>query len=47
MKNENLTAKLSIHDDKPALEIFKCIRWVNGVYCQECKSFDTYKTRNI
>lgn len=43
MRNENLTAKLSIPDDKRALEIFKCIRWVDGVYCPECKSFDTYK----
>ena len=43
MKANTLISKLFIPDDNRALDIFRCIRWADGVYCPECKSFDIYK----
>ncbi|MCL2115947.1 MAG: hypothetical protein FWH29_06980 [Methanobrevibacter sp.] len=40
MKLDYLCSGLNVTDDKQAIEIFRCIRWANGVYCPECKSFD-------
>ena len=27
-------------DEKDAMKIFRSVRWADGVYCPECKSFD-------
>ncbi|MBM4241718.1 MAG: IS1 family transposase [Euryarchaeota archaeon] len=39
----DLVLELFIPDEEKALNIFRCIRWADGVYCPECKSFDIYK----
>ncbi|MBM4241625.1 MAG: IS1 family transposase [Euryarchaeota archaeon] len=39
----DLVLELFIPDEEKASNIFRCIRWAGGVYCPECKSFDTYK----
>jgi len=31
-----------IPDEERAMDIFREIRWSNGVYCPKCKSFDIY-----
>ncbi|MBM4241607.1 MAG: transposase [Euryarchaeota archaeon] len=43
MKHKNLICELCVPEDEKALKIFRCIRWSDGVYCPECKSFETYK----
>ena len=40
MKLDYLRDELDVSDDTQSIEIFRCIRWANGVYCPECKSFD-------
>lgn len=30
-------------DDERAINVFKCIRWPDGVFCPECNSDDIYK----
>lgn len=40
MKLDHLCEGLDVADDKQALEVFRCIRWANGVFCPKCKSFD-------
>jgi len=39
----DLVLELLIPDEETVLDFFRCIRWVDGVYCPECKSFDIYK----
>jgi transposase-like protein len=43
MKDGNLIRELCVPEDEKALDVFRCIRWSDGVYCPECRSFDTYK----
>jgi len=35
----DLVLELFIPDEEKALNIFRCIRWADGVYCPECKIF--------
>jgi len=39
----DIVLELFIPDEEKSLNILRCIRWVDGVYCPECKSFDVYK----
>ncbi|MCL2687365.1 MAG: transposase [Methanobrevibacter sp.] len=41
MKLDYLCTGLDIADDEQAIEIFRTIRWANGVYCPKCKTFET------
>ena len=43
MKSENLIKELFIPDEKRALEVFRKIRWSNGVYCPKCGSSHVHK----
>ena len=43
MKGENLGVKLFVPDNERALDIFRCFRWADGVYCPECCSNKIYK----
>lgn len=43
MKGEDLGANLFVPDNERALNIFRCIRWSDGVYCPECHSDKVYK----
>lgn len=43
MKSENLVVELFIPDEEKAMDFLRHIRWANGVYCPECKSFEVYK----
>jgi len=38
MEEENLIKELFIPDEKKAFEIFRSMRWPEGVYCPRCKS---------
>jgi transposase-like protein len=40
MKLDYLCDGLNVVSDKQAIEIFRCIRWANGVFCPNCKSFE-------
>ncbi|MCC7560981.1 MAG: transposase, partial [Methanobacterium sp.] len=40
MKDRSLACELSVPDDDKALQVFRCIRWSDGVYCPKCKSFE-------
>jgi transposase-like protein len=42
MKDRSLACELSVPEDDKALQVFRCIRWSDGVYCPECKSFEVY-----
>lgn len=42
MKSNSLVLDLFIPDEDKAMVIFKNIRWGNGVYCPDCKSFEIY-----
>lgn len=42
-KREDLGVKLFVPDDEKALEIFRCIRWSEGVHCPDCHSDKVYK----
>lgn len=42
MKEDNLVLDLFIPGGERAIEIFRQIRWSNGVYCPKCKSFEIY-----
>jgi transposase-like protein len=42
MKRDDLVLNLLVPDEDRAVEIFRQIRWSNGVYCPKCKSFDIY-----
>jgi transposase-like protein len=42
MKSD-LVLELFIPDEEKSLNILRCIRFADGVYCPECKSFDVYK----
>jgi transposase-like protein len=51
MRFDYLCSDLNVPDDERAIEIFRCIRWNNGVYCPKCRSFEvnnrgTYKQLN-
>ncbi|NYB52645.1 MAG: transposase [Methanobacteriaceae archaeon] len=35
--------ELFIPDEEKALDVFRHIRWAEGVYCPECKSNEIYK----
>lgn len=35
--------KLCVPDEKFAMDVFRNIHWVNGVYCPKCKSFEIKK----
>ncbi|MDP3065117.1 MAG: transposase [Methanobacteriaceae archaeon] len=43
MKGEDLGVKLFVPDDEKALEIFRCIKWSEGVHCPDCHSDKVYK----
>ncbi|MDI6644202.1 MAG: transposase [Methanobacteriaceae archaeon] len=43
MIGRNLACELCVPEDERALDVFRCIRWSDGVYCPECKSFEVYK----
>ncbi len=43
MKKINLVSELSIPNEDRAMEVFRGIKWTNGVYCPECNSFSVYK----
>lgn len=40
MESDDLIRDLFIPDENKAMEIFRQIRWSNGVYCPKCKSFN-------
>jgi len=42
MKDRSLACELSVPDGDKALQVFRCIRWSDGVYCPKCKSFEVY-----
>lgn len=42
MKGDDLVLDLFIPDEERAIEIFRQIRWSDGVYCPKCKSFEIY-----
>lgn len=42
MKSNDLVLDLFIPDEDKAMDIFKRIRWANGLYCPDCKSFKIY-----
>lgn len=42
MKEEDLISGLFIPDEERCIEIFRQLRWSNGVYCPYCKSFNVY-----
>lgn len=43
MIGRNLACELCVPEDERALDVFRCIRWSDGVYCPVCKSFEVYK----
>jgi len=43
MKSENLTVELFIPDEKRAMEVFRKIRWSDGIYCTKCGSVHVHK----
>ena len=43
MKETDLIDGLFIPDEERIMEIFRQIRWVNGVYCPQCNSFKVQK----
>lgn len=43
MKEIDLVSKLCIPDEDRAMEIFRRIKWANGVHCPECNSFSIHK----
>lgn len=43
MMSSDLVNDLFIPDEEKAIDIFRSIRWPNGVYCPKCKSFEVYK----
>ena len=47
MNDRNLISGLCIPEDEKVLKVFRCIRWSDGVYCPECKSFDIYKRGDL
>ncbi|OWT32549.1 transposase [Methanobrevibacter sp. 87.7] len=38
--NESENTEIKIPDDKVAMTFFRSLRWVNGVYCPQCKSYN-------
>ena len=42
MKSKNLVAELFIPDEDKAMDFLRYIRWSDGVYCPDCKSFEIY-----
>ena len=40
MKLDHLCNVLDVADDEQAINIFRSIRWANGVYCPKCRSFE-------
>ena len=43
MKEKNLIRDLCIPDEDRAMDVFRSIKWANGVYCPECSSFSVQK----
>jgi len=43
MKENNLILDLCIPDEDRAMDVFRHIKWANGVYCPECNSFSVQK----
>jgi transposase-like protein len=43
MKETDLIDGLFIPDEKQIMKIFRQIRWADGVYCPQCKSFKVQK----
>jgi len=39
----DLVFDLYIHNDERAMEIFRRIRWSNGLYCPKCNSLSIQK----
>ncbi|MGN0094067.1 MAG: transposase [Methanobrevibacter sp.] len=37
---ESLNNNIKTPNDKVAMAFFRSLRWVNGVYCPQCKSYD-------
>jgi len=42
MGEENVIQRLLIPDEKGSIEVFRRIRWADGVYCPKCKSLNIY-----
>lgn len=42
MELNDLVLDFFVPDENKAMNIFRRIRWVNGVYCPGCKSFEVY-----
>ncbi|MDR2967631.1 MAG: hypothetical protein LBU74_06760 [Methanobacteriaceae archaeon] len=40
MKLDYLSNDLDTTNNERSIKIFRCIRWVNGVYCPKCRSFE-------
>lgn len=38
--NDSKNTEIKTPDDKIAMAFFISLRWVNGVYCPQCKSYD-------
>ena len=38
--NDSKNTEIKTPDDKIAMAFFRSLRWVNGVYCPQCKSYD-------
>lgn len=41
--SSDLVNDLFVPDEEKSIDIFRSIRWSNGVYCPKCKSFEVYK----
>ncbi|MGN1363398.1 MAG: transposase [Methanobrevibacter sp.] len=38
--NDSKNTEIKTPDDKIAMAFFRSLRWVNGVYCPQCKSYN-------
>ena len=38
--NDIINPNVEIPDDQVAMAFFRSVRWVNGVYCPKCKSYN-------
>lgn len=43
MEEDNLIKELFIPDEKKAFEVFRSVRWIDGVYCPRCNSRNLQK----
>ncbi len=42
MMSNRLVQELFIPEEDRAMDVFRSIRWSNGIYCPKCKSFKIY-----